>query len=211
MQRRKYVLFYISHFIFMFGVLIYTYFISRQEASQMDNYIMIQYFEWYLPSDQKHWERLGNDADHLASLGVSGVWLPPCSKATSAQDVGYGVYDLYDLGEFDQKNTVATKYGTKAALLDAVSKLHAAGLCVYADVVLNHKAGADETQEISVIEVDQQNRDRDISSPFSIEAWTRFTYPGRVGKYSDFIWGWQHFTATRSEERRVGKECRSRW
>ena len=167
----------------------------------MDNYIMIQHFEWYLPADQKHWERLGNDAGHLASLGVSGVWLPPCCKATSAQDVGYGVYDLYDLGEFDQKNTVATKYGTKAALLEAVSKLHAAGLCVYADVVLNHKAGADATQEISVIEVDQKNRDSEISAPFSIEAWTSFTYPGRAEKYSAFTWGWQHFTATDYDQR----------
>lgn len=170
----------------------------------MDNYIIMQYFEWFLPADQKHWDRLKKDAGNLAALGVSGVWLPPCSKGTSSNDVGYGVYDLYDLGEFDQKGTVATKYGDKASLKAAVDVLHKAGLRVYADVVLNHKAAADETQEITVIKVDEQNRDRDISAPFTIEAWTRFIFPGRKGNYSTFTWGWQHFTAT-DYDQRTGK------
>ena len=69
----------------------------------MANGVMIQYFEWYLPSDGNHWNRLRDDAAHLSSLGISGVWLPPCTKATSTDDVGYGVYDLYDLGEFDAR------------------------------------------------------------------------------------------------------------
>jgi len=162
---------------------------------------MMQYFEWFLPADQKHWEHLKNDAKNLAALGVSGVWLPPCCKGTSSNDIGYGVYDLYDLGEFDQKGTVPTKYGDKASLKAAVDALHKAGLYVYADVVLNHKAAADETQEITVFEVDEQNRERDVSGPFTIEAWTRFTFPGRKGKHSAFTWGWQHFTATDFDQR----------
>jgi len=167
----------------------------------VDNYIMIQFFEWYLPADGKHWQRLKDESIHLSSLGVSGVWIPPCTKGTSGFDVGYGIYDLYDLGEFDQHGTVATKYGDKASLKSAVDALHAAGLKVYADIVLNHKAGADATEDITVIEVDRGNRDRDISSPFTISAWTRFTFPGRAGKYSAFTWGWQHFTATDYDQR----------
>ena len=167
----------------------------------LDNYSMIQYFEWYLPADKKHWNRLDADAGHLSSLGISGVWIPPCCKATSDQDVGYGIYDLYDLGEFDQKGTVATKYGTRDALLAAVAALHEAGLKVYADIVLNHKAGADETEEITVVEVEQKDRDHQISGEQRISAWTRFVFPGRAGKYSDFIWGWQHFTATDYDNR----------
>ena len=157
---------------------------------------MIQYFEWYLPADGGHWNRLAGDAEHLASLGIMGVWLPPCCKGTGANDVGYGIYDLYDLGEFDQKGTVPTKYGTREDLLRASEALHAKGLKVYADVVLNHKAAADETEEITVVEVDRNNRDRQISDPFTISAWTRFTFPGRAGKYSEFTWGWYHFTGT---------------
>lgn len=174
---------------------------TDEGCDSMDNFVMMQYFEWYLPADQKHWERLEKDAAHLFSLGVSGIWIPPCTKAISAQDVGYGVYDLYDLGEFDQKGSSATKYGTRDSLKKAVAALHDAGLKVYADVVLNHKAGADATEEITVVEVDRQNRERDVSAPFTIDAWTKFTFPGRAGKYSNFTWGWQHFTATDFDQR----------
>jgi alpha-amylase len=39
----------------------------------------------------------------LSEIGVSAVWIPPAYKGTSVYDVGYGTYDLWDLGEFDQK------------------------------------------------------------------------------------------------------------
>lgn len=161
-----------------------------------DQYVLMQYFEWYLPADGNHWNRLREDAQHLNDIGVSGVWIPPCCKGTSADDVGYGVYDLFDLGEFDQNGSVRTKYGTREQLQDSVHKLHELGLKVYADVVLNHKAGADSTEKILVVEVDPENRSEETSEPFEIEAWTRFDFPGRGDKYSDFKWCWHHFTAT---------------
>ena len=65
----------------------------------------MQYFEWYLPNDGNLWNRLKEDASHLSQIGVTAVWIPPCYKATSSNDVGYGAYDLYDLGEFDQKDS----------------------------------------------------------------------------------------------------------
>ena len=57
----------------------------------------------YLPHDGQHWTRLAEDAQHLSDLGISHVWMPPAFKATNEKDVGYGVYDLFDLGEFNQK------------------------------------------------------------------------------------------------------------
>ena len=162
----------------------------------MDNYIMMQYFEWYLPANGEHWRHLQKDAAELAALGVSGVWIPPCTKGSSPDDVGYGVYDLYDLGEFDQKGMVRTKYGTKQELQEAITACHDHGLKVYADIVLNHKAAADETEKIQVVQVDANNREKTISAPFEIEAWTRFLFPARQDRYSAFKWGWQHFTAT---------------
>ena len=53
--------------------------------------------------------------------------------------MGYGVYDMYDLGEFDQKGTIRTKYGTKEEYLAAIRAFHAQGIRVYADIVLNHR------------------------------------------------------------------------
>ena len=76
------------------------------------NKTMMQYFEWYLPNDGLWWKRCAAKAENLSSLGITQVWLPPAYKGTSQEDVGYGVYDMYDLGEFDQKGTVRTKYGT---------------------------------------------------------------------------------------------------
>ena len=59
------------------------------------------------------------------------MWLPPAYKGQAGvKDVGYGVYDTYDLGEFDQKGTVPTKYGTKDEYLAAVAALKAAGIDV---------------------------------------------------------------------------------
>lgn len=161
-----------------------------------DNFIMIQFFEWFLPADGKHWERLVQETPLLKELGVSGVWLPPCYKAMSGEDVGYAVYDFYDLGEFKQKGSVRTKYGTRAELEQAITVLHQAGLQVYADVVVNHKAGADETERFKVVKVDPDNRTRIISKPYEIEGWTKFVFPGRKGKYSKFQYYFNHFTAT---------------
>lgn len=160
------------------------------------NGIMMQYFEWYLPNDGQLWNRLRDDAQHLSQIGVTGVWIPPCYKGTSSDDVGYGAYDLYDLGEFDQKGTVRTKYGTKQELHDCINALHENGIAVYADVVLNHKAGGDEPQVFRVVEVDPHDRNKGITEPYEIEGFTRFTFPGRQGKYSDFQWSWEHFSAT---------------
>ncbi len=171
------------------------------------NGIMMQYFEWYLPNDGNLWNRLKEDASHLREIGVSAVWIPPCYKGTGADDPGYGAYDLYDLGEFDQKGTVPTKYGTKQELLDCISALHDNGISVYADVVLNHKAGGDELQTFTVVEVDPHDRNKGITEPYEIEGYTRFTFPGRNKRYSDFQWSWEHFSATDYNHRDSDKDA----
>ncbi len=168
---------------------------AGHEGISVDNHVMLQGFEWYLPDDGKHWDRIKEAAPEFKALGVGGVWLPPCCKATGTNDVGYGVYDLYDLGEFDQKGSVRTKYGTRRQLEAAIAALHGQGIQAYGDVVLNHKAGADETELFLAVRVDPDNRQQEIAKPQDIRGWTRFTYPGRQGMYSGFQWGFQHFTA----------------
>jgi len=161
------------------------------------NGIMFQYFEWYM-GDLKNnlWIRLKGDAEHLKDLGITSVWIPPVFKATSPFDTGYGSYDLYDLGEFDQMGSVKTKYGSKEELLEAIRVLHEHGIQVYADVVLNHKANGDEKETFMAREVDPYDRTKTISESYEIEAWTKFTFPGRGGQYSTFKWNWNHFSGT---------------
>lgn len=158
------------------------------------NGTMVQYFEWYLESDSTLWKKVTADAKNLAEQGFTAIWLPPAYKgADGVNDVGYGVYDTYDLGEFDQKGTVPTKYGTRKEYLGAVKELHRQGIDVYADIVLNHRMGADETEWLDAVEVNPSDRNQVTSGNEKIEAYTKFTFPGRKGKYSDFIWIHENF------------------
>lgn len=155
----------------------------------MVNQTLIQYFHWYYNDEQKLWQKAAAEAQHLKEIGITGAWFPPAYKSTEGDDsTGYDCYDLYDLGEFDQKNSVATKYGTKEEYLQAIAALHEQDIMVLADVVFNHKAGADELEKVAVRRVDPENRAEFTSDTFEIDAWTRFTFPGRQGKYSEFIW-----------------------
>ena len=159
-----------------------------------DNGLMMEYFEWNLPDDGSLWKAVAADAAKLKTAGVTAVWLPPAYKgAAGSEDTGYSVYDLYDLGEFKQKGTVRTKYGTKKEYLEAIKALQAKGINVYADIVLNHKMGADAVEEVEAAEFNNQNRYQMIGDTRTIGAWTKFTFPGRKGKYSKFTWNWKHF------------------
>jgi alpha-amylase len=156
---------------------------------------MLQYFHWYIPDDGFLWKKMKEDAPKLKSLGITAIWLPPAFKAAGGgYSTGYDIYDLYDLGEFDQKGTIATKYGTKQEYIEALEVIHANGMQVMVDIVLNHKAGGDELEKINVIKVDSEDRNATLSEPFEIEAYTKFTFPGRQKKYSAFEWDYRCFT-----------------
>ena len=160
----------------------------------MKNGVMMQYFEWYFKHESHLWKVLEEDAKHLKDIGITAIWLPPAFKGIGGKDdVGYGVYDVYDLGEFDQKGTIETKYGTKDEYLQAIEVLHNYGLQVYGDIVLNHKMGADDYEIIKAYEVNQSYKNEVISGEETIKVPTRFTFPGRHQKYSDFTWDWTCF------------------
>ncbi len=158
------------------------------------NLTLMQYFEWHSPDDGDHWNRLSKEAFKIKESGFDGVWLPPPTKADHPSNPGYAVYDVYDLGEFDQKGSIRTKYGTKAQLQSAIKACKDADLLVYLDLVMNHKAGGDEKETFKVIEVKQDDREDEILDPFDIEGYTYFDFPGRDGKHSDFKWNFNLFT-----------------
>ncbi|MCF0041273.1 alpha-amylase [Dyadobacter fanqingshengii] len=161
----------------------------------MDNFTMLQFFEWYCPADGTLWNLFKKEAPRLKNIGIDSAWLPPAHKGMEgAESSGYDSYDLYDLGEFDQKGSVRTKYGTKEELIDAIAAGKEAGLQVYCDIVLNHMGGADEKEMVPVKEVTPENRNEFVSDTFEIEAYTKFTFPGRAGRYSQFVWDYQCFS-----------------
>lgn len=160
----------------------------------MQNETMMQFFEWYMPSDCSLWKKVTENSKKIAQMGITYIWLPPAYKGAGGKDdVGYGVYDLYDLGEFDQKGSIATKYGTKEEYLNAIKELRANNIKVLADIVLNHKMGADETEEVMAVQDDEEDRNVSVSEAKPIRVWTKYNFPGRNDKYSSFKWNWTHF------------------
>ena len=159
------------------------------------NQTILQGFHWYTEGNGVFYKHMKEISDQLQELGITMVWFPPAYKAAGGDNsVGYDPYDLFDLGEFDQKGTIATKYGTKDEYIDACKTLQSKDVSVMVDVVLNHKAGGDETEHFHVVKVDPNNRQKNISSPFEIESYTKFTFPGRGDKYSKFKWDFTCFS-----------------
>lgn len=156
------------------------------------NGVIVQYFHWYY--NGKLWNEFAANTEYLKSLGITAAWLPPATKCNlGLEGRGYDIYDLYDLGEFDQKGGIPTRYGTKEEYISAIEKAHEHGIAVYADIVLNHRMGADEEEKIKVHQVDEEDRNKVISDTFEVSAQTKFIFPARQGKYSDFVWDYRCF------------------
>lgn len=172
----------------------------------MKNETIMQCFEWYLPEDGSHWKHCADIAGELGRQGVTMAWLPPAYKGQAGiHDVGYGVYDTYDLGEFEQKGTVPTKYGTKEEYLAAIAAFHQAGIQVLGDIVLNHRMGADEQETIIATKENWGDRLQAVSGEEKVKVWTKFTFSGRKGTYSAFQWNWTHFDGADWDEERKEK------
>ena len=160
------------------------------------NGVLMQAFHWYFPTGGVLWNQLKESAADLANAGFTALWLPPAYKGQGGgYDVGYGVYDLFDLGEFDQKGGVPTKYGDRDQYLSALKTLKSVGIEVYADVVLNHKDGGDYTEKVLATPFNRYNRTQPSGDVEEIEIYSGFNFPNRQHKYSSMEWHWRHFDA----------------
>lgn len=163
----------------------------------MHNATMIQFFHWYSPDDGTWWDTFRESCAELAQLGIQWAWLPPATKGDKGKaSVGYDAYDLFDLGEFDQKGSIRTKYGTRAQYEAAIREAHRWGIGILADAVLNHKAGAERTEKVWAVKVNPSNRNEIIGEPVEIQAFTSFSFSQRDKKYSEFTWDSTCFTGT---------------
>ena len=111
--------------------------------------VMLQAFFWDCPREDKKefqwWNTIRAQIPSLAGTGFTALWLPPVHKAANlvGPSMGYDPYDYYDLGEFDQKGSVPTWFGTKQDLLALLDEAHRSHLTVIADIVINHNSGGD--------------------------------------------------------------------
>jgi alpha-amylase len=122
--------------------------------SWAQNDAMMQAFYWNVPVDEVNkngtwWTNLNGKAIELKNAGITGLWVPAPSKGNwGISDMGYGVYDHYDLGNYLQKGTTETRFGSRAELTTMINTMHSTAngkprINVYADIVLNHMYGKD--------------------------------------------------------------------
>ena len=169
------------------------------------NGVVMQYFHWYNPDNGTLWDEVNNNAKELANKGFTAMWLPPAYKgAAGKSDVGYGVYDLFDLGEFNQKGSIRTKYGTRQQYLNAIATLQKNGIQVYADTVLNQKMGGDSAETTKATPYSQNDRLNPKGGLQEVKTYTHFNFSGRQGKYSNFEWSSLHFDAVDYNEYNSG-------
>jgi hypothetical protein len=87
------------------------------------------------------WVDLTAKMPEIAEAGYDSLWVPnPAKGESGGYSVGYDLFDPFDLGDLNQKGTIATQWGTKAQLLQMVQTAHRFGIRVYFDNVMNHRA-----------------------------------------------------------------------
>ncbi|MFM1999190.1 MAG: hypothetical protein RL204_1137, partial [Bacteroidota bacterium] len=107
--------------------------------------VVLQAFWWdyYNANYTDQWANyLAELAPRLKEMGIDAVWIPPTPKNESPYFVGYAPFDHYDLGDKYQKGYTRTRMGTKDELLRMIAIMHANGIEVIQDVVLNHVSSA---------------------------------------------------------------------
>ena len=87
------------------------------------------------------WADMTAKMPEIAEAGYDSLWVPnPAKGESGSYSVGYDLFDPFDLGDKNQKGTIATQWGTKAQLLQMVQTAHRFGIRVYFDNVMNHRA-----------------------------------------------------------------------
>jgi len=117
------------HSLLLLSLYLFTYSLT---VGQNNPDVMIQGFNWPSHSNTSGWYNVvsANAAD-MANSGIDVIWMPPPSNAAAPQ--GYLPRELYDLN---------SQYGTQAELTSCINNLHAQGMEVLADIVINHRVGS---------------------------------------------------------------------
>ena len=159
------------------------------------NGTIIQFFHDNDDCEESLWASLKKETTKLSRLGFTAAWLPPAFKgALGAKDDGYTPYDLYDLGEYNQKGTISTKYGNKEEYIDAIKSLHQKKINVYTEIVIDKKHGADEIEYVDSEDFMKQDNCQMVGKNKKIVGLSKFTFPGRNHEESNYEYSWKDFS-----------------
>lgn len=157
--------------------------------------IILQYFDRYMPDDGTLYNNLKHNVKNFVKMGITHVWLPPPTKTLKSPTdrIGYGIYDRYDLGEFNQCGSVRTKYGTKQELIKVIEECHKHGVKVILDVVLNHLCASKNENKMSEFMAVKYTQNNIKIENVKLNLPIKFTYDKRNNKYSSFKWDYSNF------------------
>jgi glycosidase len=100
--------------------------------------VILQFFE-------TEWEEIYRRLPEISEIGYSGIWHPSPAKSPVAGgqfagggNVGYSLYDRFDIGDIPQRGDRATRYGTRGHLRKMVDNAHQTDIKIYPDIVMNH-------------------------------------------------------------------------
>ena len=107
--------------------------------------VMLQYFE-------TEWEEMYRRMPEIAEIGYDYIWVPPptkgpTGKGTKWSNVGYNLYDRFDIGDIPQRGSLATRYGTRGDLRNMVDKAHQCDVKIIPDIVVNHNGNGPDFRE----------------------------------------------------------------
>ena len=155
--------------------------------------VMMQTFHWDCPREDKKefqwWNYINEKIPALAKTGFTSLWLPPIHKAANlfGPSMGYDPYDYYDLGEFDQKGSIPTWFGTRRELESVIESAHRHQLSLIADIVINHNSGAD-AQEVNPITGQSRWTSFNPKSGKFIRNWESF-HPSMYESWDEMTFG----------------------
>ncbi len=178
-------------------------------ALYAQNDVMMQAFYWDVPVDDVNkngtwWTNLKNKSGDLKDAGITGIWVPSPAKGNfGIYDMGYGIFDLYDLGNYNQKGTVETRFGSRSELEQMISQLHSDGIEVYADIVLNHLYTGDTEDEVNPAVkqyvFDEAFRNGQQYSPYPTNEITWVIKNAAPGDYYIQVHGYHLYSTTKTE------------
>ncbi|GAH11314.1 unnamed protein product, partial [marine sediment metagenome] len=121
-----------------------------RSMTDIGNGVLLQSYYWLVPDNGEWWNIISDYTEEFSEIGFDALWLPPPSKTREGDTArgGYEPYDYYDLGEFDQKGSTRTRYGTRAELKNLIQDASNHDIQTIADIVINHNNGGEEERNI---------------------------------------------------------------
>ncbi len=166
---------------FLCSFIVFSFFIVNAQAQSSftpRSDVFMQGFYWNSPMGGIWYDSLAQLAPRLATAGFGGIWFPPPVKgASGGYSMGYDPYDHFDFGEYNQKGTIETRFGSRAELEQSITTFHSAGIEVYADVVMRHMMGGESSTPYECIPY--YNGSKIVPD----NGWLIFNYPNGSGRF----------------------------